>query len=309
MTAIIHIVLPMFALIALGYYAGRSRAFTNVMVQGVSRFVGLYALPALLFAAMMKAHIPDPIEWGFVGAFFIAAYAVFAVGSGWMWWLRRREDIAPVGFATSFSSIGLLGVPIILDAYGPSVAIPVMLLICFQSPLLFTCATMLAEVQRTSGGRPLPAALAAIKATVLSPMILSIVLGLGVNLFQIPMPDVVTKAVGLAAQTVLPCSCFTLGATLAFSPAAGNVLPATIMAVLKTIVHPALTWLLAVEVFHLPPDWLAPAVTAAALPIGINAFAFAERYQASRELVSMSLLISTILSPVSISVAFMVSMG
>jgi len=50
-------------------------------------------------------------------------------------------------------------------------------------------------------------------------------------------------------------------------------------------------------------------VTAAALPIGVNVYAFAERYQTGRELVSMSLLLSTLMSPISISVAFMVAMG
>ena len=54
--------------------------------------------------------------------------------------------------------------------------------------------------------------------------------------------------------------------------------------------------------------WLS-AVTAAALPIGVNVYAFAERYQTGRELVSMSLLLSTLMSPISISVAFMVAMG
>ena len=117
----------------------------------------------------------------------------------------------------------------------------------------------------------------------------------------------VMKSFTMMAQTVLPCACFTLGASLALSPASGAVLPATVVALLKTGLHPLLTWLLATQVFDLPPLWVAPAVTAAALPIGINAYVFAERYNAGREVVSMSLLISTLLSPVSISVAFMVS--
>lgn len=309
MTIIFQIVLPMFVLVALGFYAGKRGNFSNTMSQGISRFLGIYALPALLFAAMAKAKIPDPIEWGFVASFFIAAFIIFAMGAAWMWRQRKREDIAIVGFATSFSSIGLLGAPILMDAYGSSVAVPVMLLIVFQSPLLFTTATMIAEAQRSSGGRPIAAATAAIKATLLSPMILSIVIGLGLNIGHVPVPDALMKAANLVAATVLPCACFSLGTSLSYSPLTGKIVPAAIMAIMKTALHPALTWVLAVKVFHLSPEWLAPAVTAAALPIGVNVYAFAERYQAGRELVSMSLLISTMLSPISISVAFMVSMG
>lgn len=307
MTLIVQIVLPMFLLILVGFYAGKFGNFSNALSQGISRFLGLYALPGLLFVAMAKATIPNPIEWGFVGSFFIAAFLVFAIGSGWRWLAGRREEIAIVGFATSFSSIGLLGAPILMDAYGSGVALPLMLLIVFQSPLLFTTVTIIAETLRSNGGRPIQTSLNAIKATLLSPMILAIALGLAVNLLHAPVPGAVMKAATLIGATVLPCACFTLGTALSYSPLTGRLLPATVMALMKVALHPALTWLLAVKVFHLPPDWLAPAVTAAALPIGINVYGVAERYQSGRELVSMSLLISSLLSPLSISLAYWVA--
>ncbi|WP_448204401.1 AEC family transporter [Azospirillum sp. sgz302134] len=309
MTLIFQIVLPMFALIALGYWAARYRGFSNTMVQGLSRFLGIYALPALLFSNMAKANIPNPIEWGFLASFYVAALMVFAVAAVWMLLQRRKAEFAPVGLASSFSNIALLGTPIIMEAYGPAVAVPVLLLIVFQSPLLFTVATLLAESQRSTGGKPTAAAIKAVKATAMSPLVMSVLFGLVTNLSGFQVPAMVMKGLGLMAQTVLPCACFTLGATLAFSPTSGRLLPAAIMSVMKVGLHPALTWLLAVKVFSLPPDWIAPAVTAAALPIGVNAHVFAERYEAGRELVAMSLLISTLLSPISISVAFMVAMG
>jgi len=311
MSLIFQIVLPMFGLIALGFWAARYRGFSTAMVQGLSRFLGIYALPALLFSNMARADIPDPLEWAVLGSFYIAAVAVFLVGGLWMRMAGRREQIAPIGLASSFSNIALLGSPIIMEAYGPTVAVPVMLLIVFQSPLLFTSATMLAETQRSArngrAGRPLKATLDAAKATLTSPLVVSVILGLAANLIHLTIPPMVMKSFTMMAQTVLPCACFTLGASLALSPASGAVLPATVVALLKTGLHPLLTWLLATQLFDLPPLWVAPAVTAAALPIGINAYVFAERYHAGREVVSMSLLISTLLSPVSISIAFMVS--
>lgn len=309
MTLIVQIVLPMFLLILVGFYAGRFGNFSNALSQGISRFLGLYALPGLLFSAMAKTTIPDPVEWGYVGAFFIAAFLVFALGSGWRLLAGRRDEMAIVGFATSFSSIGLLGAPILMDAYGSGVALPLMLLILFQSPLLFTTVTVLAESQRSKGGRPLQTSLNAIKATLLSPMIVAMALGLVANALRLPVPDAVMKAASLIGGTVLPCACFTLGTALAYSPLTGRLVPATVMALMKVGVHPALTWVLAAKVFHLPPEWLAPAVTAAALPIGINVYGVAERYQSGKELVSMSLLISSLLSPLSISLAYWAVMG
>ncbi|MBP2300110.1 AEC family transporter [Azospirillum picis] len=315
MSLIFQLVLPMFGLIGLGFWAARWRGFTSAMAQGLSRFVGLYALPALLFASMAQADIPDPLEWALIASFYLAAFAVFLVGALWMRLAGRREQIATIGLASSFSNIAMLGIPIVMQAYGPAVAVPVMLLIVFQSPLLFTSATMLVEAQRSAGaqraggvaGHPVRAALAAAWATLTSPLVLGVALGLGANLLHAPVPAMVMKGFTMLGQAVLPCACFSLGATLAFSPASGAILPGAVVAVLKTGLHPLLTWLLATQVFHLSPLWVAPAVTAAALPTGINAYVFAERYGAGREVVSMSLLISTLLSPVSISIAFMVS--
>lgn len=306
MTAIFHIVLPMFTLIGLGIYAGRYRGFGNAMVQGLSRYLGLYALPALLFSNMAKAVIPDPLQWGFLASFYLAAFAVFSLSAAIMWMGRQREAAAAIGLGSSFSNIALLGVPIILEAYGSAVAVPVMLLVVFQSPVLFTIATLLAEGQRGGGGKPLKAALTAVRATILSPLVMAVLLGVVFNLLKIPLPDMAWKSLGLLAQTVLPCACFTLGATLCAGPARGSLIPAAMMALFKTLLHPALTWVLAVKVFHLPADWLAAAVTAAALPIGMNAYVFAERY-AGRDIVSASLLLSTLFAPVSISLAFMVA--
>ena len=304
MMTIFSVVLPMFALIGVGFMAARFQGFSSSMGYGLSRYLAYYALPSLLFISMAKAKIPNPIEWGFLASFYIAALTIFALGATWMVMAKRHQDMAGIGLAGSFSNIAQIGLPVIMEVYGPSVAVPVMLLIVFQSPVLFTLATTLAESQRSSSQQTFHAILVAVKATLLSPLVLSVELGFVVNLFGVPVPSMVARGFELLSQTVLPCACFSAGVTLAFNPAAGHIGSAVVMAVFKTVLHPLLTWVLATKVFMLAPEWLAPAVTAAALPIGINAYSFAERYQSGREAVSLSLLISTLMSPLTISAAF-----
>lgn len=314
MISIFVIAFPVFVLTGVGFVAGRA-AGGPTMVRGLSRFLADWALPALLFTSTAGAGLPGSVEWGFIAAFFIAAFAVFAVGAGWMWGLRERENLAPVGFAASFSNIGLIGAPIIMDAYGPTVAVPVMLLIVFQSPLLFTTATLLSETRRGRGSA-LVSVVAGVRASLVNPVIVSMAVGLAVNGLDLQVPEPIWKALDLLARTVLPCASFASGAALAEwaeaarSGRAGGVLPrALVMTVLKTAVHPALTWVLAIKVFALSPVWAAAAVTAAALPIGVNAYAFAERHGSGRDLVSLSLMMSTVVSPLTISTAFLAVMG
>lgn len=305
MPGVLEITLPIFAVVAIGFWAARRGGYSEASARGLSRYLGSYALPALLFANMAHAHVPD-VEWGFVASFYIAACVVFVVAAAWMWSRNMRADTAPVGLASSFSNIAMIGLPVIMEARGPGAAVPVTLLIIFQSPLMFTLATTLAESQRTRGFRLLPTVLGAARATVMSPMVGAALLGLVLNQLGVTLPDVCDKGLDLLSRTVLPCACFSLGATIARTEPQGRVIPASVMAGLKTVIHPALTWFLAAKVFGLPPEWVVPAVAAAALPIGMNAYVFAERYQAGRELVSMSLLMSTLFSPISLSIAFMV---
>lgn len=304
MPAIVDIVLPIFALMAVGYHAGRAHVLSNTMVQGLSRFVTHYALPALLFTSVCRADLPDRLEWGYLLSFYLAALAVFVFGAiGWLAVSRRPADLASVGLAGCYANIGAIGVPLVLGAYGSAGAVPVMLLLTLQSPLLITIATVVAEAGRADGRRLASALLAVFRATLTSPAVAAIAIGLAVNVWAWSLPSVVLTTTGLIGQSLLPCSSFAIGASFALGAVRGSVGPAVVLTVLKIVVHPALTWVLALHVFGLPQPWAGIAVTMAALPIGMTAYLFAERNNLSQGPVALALLVSTVCSPVSITVA------
>ena len=308
MSAIFELIVPIFLMAALGWQAARSQVLTEPMVQGLSRFLSIYALPALLFSALVRAGFPDAIEWGFLASFYGSALGIFAVGLLFQRRVSsRRPDLAAAGFASSFSNIGVLGVPLMLNAYGPAGVMPLLLLLPFQTPLLLTTATVLAESDRSEGGGILSALGRIARNTALNPMIWGVLAGLVVNRYGIPVPDVCLKTTNLLGQALLPCSSFAIGASLALSPIRGHVGQALPISMLKVGVHPVLTWVLASSVFGLPAEWLSPAVVSAALPTGVAAYAFSNRYQACDEVVSMSILLTTILAPISISTAYLLT--
>lgn len=304
MPGIVDIVLPIFALMAVGYHAGRTRVLSNTMVQGLSRYVTHYALPALLFTSVSRADLPDRLEWGYLLSFYLSALAVFVIGAvGWLTVSRRPSELASVGLAGCYANIGAIGVPLVLGAYGSAGAVPVMLLLTLQSPLLITIATVVAEAGRADGRRLASALVAVFRATLTSPAVVAIAIGLAVNIWAWSLPPVVLTTTGLIGQSLLPCSSFAIGASFALGTVRGSVGPAAVLTVLKIVVHPALTWILALHVFGLPQPWAGIAVTMAALPIGMTAYLFAERNNLSQGPVALALLMSTVCSPVSITIA------
>jgi predicted permease len=64
MLAILNVVLPVFAIMALGNLAVRFRMFPTEGVRGLVMFVNNFATPCLLFNAMATADFSTAFRWG-----------------------------------------------------------------------------------------------------------------------------------------------------------------------------------------------------------------------------------------------------
>jgi predicted permease len=82
----------------------------------------------------------------------------------------------------------------------------------------------------------------------------------------------------------------------------GEMAEAAVLVVFKMFLHPFLVWLLAFHIFEVDPLWGAVAVMAAGMPIGINAFMFAQKYQECLQVVGRAILLSTLLAVLTESV-------
>ena len=51
----LEVLLPVLFVLALGFWAGRSKQFNSEQVQGLNELVLNYAFPALLFVAIVRA--------------------------------------------------------------------------------------------------------------------------------------------------------------------------------------------------------------------------------------------------------------
>ena len=102
--------------------------------------------------------------------------------------------------------------------------------------------------------------------------------------------DTIAETLGQAA---LPCATFDMGASLAQYRIAGSLAESGVLIGLKIVIHPLLVWLLATQVFDVAPLWVSVAVVMAALPTGVNAYLFAERYGTGIAQAATAVLVST----------------
>ncbi|MDX5410847.1 MAG: AEC family transporter [Thauera sp.] len=303
MDIIFGIILPVFGTLGLGYVAARFGVFDEAANRGLSLFVFNFALPLMLFRAIAQAELPAAMPWGYLLSYYIGAFGVYAltmIGTRVLFG-RRLEEQAVLGLGGAFSNTGMLGIPLVMTAYGADAALPLFVMIACHSLLMLPPTTALIEAAR--GAREgLGPMLAKLTRSVLgTPIIWGLSGGLAFALLGVALPgplDAVARGLGSAAT---PCALFALGASLTRYSLGGNLREPALLVAGKTVLHPLIVWLLATQVFEVPPLWVATGVLLAALPAGITPYLFAQRHGVCQSTVASAVFLSTLVSVATLS--------
>jgi predicted permease len=292
----LSIVLPLFALILVGFVFARSGRLGADGVKGIGIFVFNLAVPALLFRSMVTGLPHDGAGLSVVYVYYLGAAIIFAL-SMLIGRLAFGYDLvhqALMAIAATFSNSVLIGIPLIFAAFGREGQIAVLLITSLHSVIFVTLATVLVEIGLGTGARPI-----LIARTVFSnPLLTSVLAGAAWALTGWALPGPIDTFTKLLAGAAAPVALFALGATLAQFPVRGAARDVATITVLKMAVHPALVWLLA-RGFGLTPTDTAVAVIIAALPSGVNPFILAQRYGVYVQRAASSVVLTTALAVVS----------
>lgn len=296
MLASFIIVFPVFCLIGIGYGARWSGIVGERTGEGLSDFVFTLAVPCLLFGTLARAEIPNVQPWGYWIAYFtgVAITWTIAMVIARRSFGRSGPELAVAGFAAAQSNTVLVGIPIILKAYGSAGAVPLALLLAVHLPITMTAATILAEGRSAS---PLDLA----KRLLTHPIIIGILLGILARPFVAVLPEPFWKIVDGLGGTVTTCALISLGIAMHRYGLKSGIGLATVLSSLKLVLHPLIVFGLAVYVFDMPPGWAGVAVLLAACPCGINAYLFAERYRQGAGDASAAIALSTGLALLTVS--------
>ena len=161
----------------------------------------------------------ESLDFGVLGAYFGGAALVFtgAFIAARRGISRRLSETALFSMGCIFSNTVLLGIPLVLTAFGERGLLVIMMIIAFHSTLLLGGTTVLIELGE--GGTGHWHALAqTFRALVANPIILSVLFGLAWGIGHLPVPGLVDRFAGLLGGAVAPCALFALGAAMAQPP-------------------------------------------------------------------------------------------
>lgn len=301
MLAIFLKTLPFFGVIALGYWAGRSRFFSEEATAYLTKFVFYFALSAMLFQFAASLSLAEIASAPFVLAYLSASAVVYLLATG-VAFLRGRpmEEAAVEAQCAVIGNVGFLGVPMLVMLLGPAAAGPVLVVLSIDLIVFSSLITILITISRqgrVSWRMLRNVALGLVK----NPMIGSIALGLVWSTYALPMPAPAKEFLVLLGAAATPGALFAIGASLA-AKSAERMAVAGWLSVCKLCLHPAAVALAALVLFDVDPFAAGVMIAAAALPVAGNVYILAQHYGVAPQRVSASILISTMASIVTISV-------
>lgn len=303
MLDILNVVLPVFVIIAAGYAAVKAGVFPDAGVDALLQFVVRIAVPALLFSAMYRLSLDSAFEPRMIVSFYIGAFAAFGLGlAAALQAGLRPGDAVAIGFAAYFSNTVLVGLPVMIRAYGEPATEPMFAILAFHAPLLYAFGLITMEMMHQQGRGAAEALRRAGRSIVSNALMIGIALGLALNLSGVPLPAPVVEAIRLLGQASLPTALFGIGAALTRYKLQREIGWAAYIAGLSLLVHPGIAYVLTAHVFVLEPEFTRAAVVTAAMPAGMNVYVFAVMYHRAEGIAASTVLLSTALSCLTISV-------
>ena len=326
MQAVLEITLPIFALVLCGYAGRRLGSISELSVDAINQFVFMFALPAMLFRVAATNPLANLLDPNFAAAWLCAALPIYAIayGAGRRWLGGDRAQSAGWGLNAAHGNVGYMGLPLASEIGGAKALAPILMTVILDVFVIITMTIILLEFARQpstesrsgpSGGNldthrdqtsGLQRAAEAVRSTGLgllrSPLVLSIGLGLAWSATEWKLPMVADNFVRLLGSVAGPSALFAIGASLGGKAVARD--PAVpVMSILKIFVHPALAAVTMLWLFPVGAYAASLGVIAAALPAASNGFIIAQRYGLEVGSISSSIVIGTIISLVTVSLA------
>lgn len=296
------IVIPVFAVILLGFGVGKTRLFGEEGVRALSSFCFNVAIPALLFRAMATLETPEGFDFAIVAAFYAAVLVTYALAMALARLLFRLPVAEQALFAAgaTYSNILLLGLPLVLTAFGPRAALPQSAILAFQSVILISLTSIIVELARGSDDAEGSGIAQILRSAAIgiatNPIIVSLVAGFLWSRTGLGLEPTLDKTLGLLGQAATPTALFALGASLTRFHLGGDHRQVAALSVIKLVLLPALAFVSAKYVFALAPLSVAVATISAAMPSGVTAFVLAMRYELFVARVAAAVLVTTALA-------------
>jgi predicted permease len=309
MLDVVNLALPFFGLIFIGFACGKLKQIPDTALAWMNFFIVYVSLPALFYRILAQTPLEQLAKVDFIFATTLSTFWAFAIAFAVGMLIRRGHigESTIAGLAGGYGNIGYMGPGLALATLGPEAAVPVALIFCFDTLLLFTLVPILMALAspRQKDFRAVAKEVATRITT--NPLVIATALGILSAAVHFQPPVALERLMAFLQNAAAPCALFTLGVTVALRPLKKIPWEVPLTTAIKLAAHPVLMFLLLSLFGPFDPLWVYAAVLMAALPPALNVFVFARQYDTWVEEASSAVLVGTLVSVVTLtSVMWMV---
>jgi len=290
----VNAIVPLFAVILIGFLAVRSGYFPAESLRPVGEVVLRIALPALIFLSVAGAAPGEGLQPAALLAIGIGSLATFACGvAAAIWGLRMSlRQAAMVGLGISASNSGFIGYPVVQQLYGTAEAGRLLAhMMVVENLVMIPLALILSS---NAGG-----VVALLRDLARNPLILALAAAIAFQMAGLSLPGHAARTLDLLARMSAPAALLVVGATLATLRPQGQAGAAAVIVLGKLLLHPALTFAAFAVVGGFAGPFVLGAVLFAAMPM-MSVYPILCQRAGLGPLAASALLAATILGTVTI---------
>lgn len=240
MLKIFLLVLPIFLVLLTGNLLMRLNLMTADFISVASRLIFNVCLPVLLFYKISASRFDEVYSPMLILTMGAAITLMFALSFAAAYLLRLPKRSAGTFAMNNFrANYAYMGLPVCFYAYGEQGLAIASIFMAFIVPYVNMLSVLALSLSAAKAfDRNL-----FLKNTLLNPIAVSCLIGIGFSVFSIPVPAVIATTLDIISGITLPLSLFAIGATTNMALLRGSIGTVAISTALKLIGLPLLALL------------------------------------------------------------------
>lgn len=226
---------PVFIVIVAGYLLKKAGWINEGFITSANKINFKITLPALLIQDMMNNNFLQKFDLSYV--LYCAIVSSISFFGTWIIAKAVMRDKSIIGEfvqAAYRSSAAVLGTAFVLNIYGDTGMVPLMILGAVPLYNIYAVWILTAECPKKDAAHA-KTIKTTLKGIVTNPIILSIIVGVVLSALQVDFPKMIDSTINNFARITTPLALLAIGGSFEFGKAIEKVKPAMVAAFLKLV--------------------------------------------------------------------------
>jgi predicted permease len=294
---VIITIVPIFAIIILGWGARKKGFITPEFLEPANRLVYYLSIPAMIFSSIAKSSFHEQFNVGVLSLTLLAAACIYAT----TYVITRFLNITPARAGAFIQSsghgnVGYIGLPITFYYLGDAGLAKAGIIAGFLMILQNLLSVVALQLHDTSG-KQLQGFRALAEKLIGNPVIIGAMAGVLVSALDIPIPKVIGRSIDILGGMAPPMALLLIGASLSVKLMIEFLRPAMGAVVFKLLLLPAGGFLL-FNLFDLEISDYLPALILLCSPTATISYVMAKEMHGDADFAVATISTSTLFSSI-----------